>query len=76
MKKRSLEIMGHATSISMEDAFWFALKEIAETEKTTVQDLITKIDVERTGNLSSAVRVFILTKLQSELKKYKEQKDA
>ena len=76
MKKRSLQIMGHSTSISMEDEFWSVLKEIAESQKTTIQELITQIDLQRTGNLSSAVRVFILNNLKNELQKYKEQKDS
>lgn len=76
MKKRSLQIMGHSTSISMEDEFWSVLKEIAESQKTTIQELITQIDLHRAGNLSSAVRVFILNNLKNELQKYKEQKDS
>ena len=76
MKRRSLQIMGHSTSISMEDEFWSVLKEIAESQKTTIQELITQIDLQRTGNLSSAVRVFILNNLKNELQKYKEQKDS
>ena len=76
MKKRSLQIMGHSTSISMEDEFWSVLKEIAESKKTTIQELITQIDLHRAGNLSSAVRVFILNNLKNELQKYKEQKDS
>ena len=76
MKKRSLQIMGHSTSISMEDEFWSVLKEIAESQKTTIQELITQIDLQRTGNLSSAVRVFVLNTLKAELQKHKEQKDS
>ena len=76
MKKRSLQIMGHSTSISMEDEFWAVLKEIAESQQTTIQELITQIDLHRAGNLSSAVRVFILNNLKNELQKYKEQKDS
>ena len=60
----------------MEDEFWSILKEIAEDQKITIQELITKIDLQRTGNLSSAVRVFVLNTLKAELQKYKEQKDS
>ncbi len=69
MKKRSLVIMGHATSISMEEEFWSALKKIAEQKKSTVQQLVEQIDVERQGNLSSAIRVYILNYLLNQLPK-------
>lgn len=63
MKKHSLLISGHATSISLEPAFWEALAHIAAREKTSVQALITDIDSRRAGNLSSAIRVFVLQKI-------------
>jgi predicted DNA-binding ribbon-helix-helix protein len=58
--KRSLRIAGHATSISLEPAFWDALCEIAERRGLSVASLVTEIDRERNGNLSSAIRVFVL----------------
>jgi predicted DNA-binding ribbon-helix-helix protein len=63
--KRSIVIAGHRTSVSLEDAFWKALKEIAQTRRLSVAELIAAIDGERqignnTGNLSSAIRVFVL----------------
>ena len=61
--------MGHATSISMEEEFWIALKKIAEQKKSTVQQLVEQIDVERQGNLSSAIRVYILNYLLNQLPK-------
>ncbi len=75
MKKRSLLIMGHATSISLEDEFWQTLKEIADKNSSSVQQVIESIDLTRTGNLSSAVRIYILNYLKDELQKHKEQKD-
>lgn len=63
--KHSARIAGHVTSLSLEDAFWDALKTIAETEGKSVNALITEIDAARTGNLSSAVRVFVLQRLQA-----------
>jgi len=60
MKKRSVVIAGHRTSVSLEDAFWTALKEIATRKGLTVNQLVTGIDRQRAGNLSSAIRVYIL----------------
>ncbi len=58
---RSILIAGHKTSVSLEDAFWTALKTIAAGRKMTVSDLVWAIDVGRQrGNLSSAIRLFIL----------------
>jgi predicted DNA-binding ribbon-helix-helix protein len=60
--KRSVTISGHRTSISLERPFWDALKEIACTEDVSVNELVRRIDAERDseGNLSGAVRVYIL----------------
>lgn len=59
--KRSIVIAGHKTSVSLEDAFWDALKEIAGRRKATLSDLVASIDSSRTqGNLSSAIRLFVL----------------
>ena len=62
IRKRSLEIAGHKTSVSLEDEFWSALKEIARDECATVFDLTTRIDNGRApkSNLSSAIRLFVL----------------
>ena len=60
MKKRSLSIRGHRTSLSLEDAFWDELGQIAALRGQSVASLITEIDRTREGGLSSAVRVFIL----------------
>lgn len=61
MKKRSVKIVGHATSITLEEEFWAVLKDIAEARKTSLNKLIAEIDAKRgAANLSSAIRVFIL----------------
>lgn len=59
--KRSIVIAGHKTSVSLEDAFWDALKEIASGRRLTLSDLVATIDSSRSqGNLSSAIRLFVL----------------
>jgi predicted DNA-binding ribbon-helix-helix protein len=64
--KRSVSIAGHRTSISLEEPFWEVLREIAEREKLSIQALIGRIDAERDEqNLSSAIRVFVLTDLRN-----------
>jgi predicted DNA-binding ribbon-helix-helix protein len=59
--KRSIVITGHKTSISLEDEFWYALKDIAVARHSTLSELIAAIEANRqTANLSSAIRVFVL----------------
>ena len=59
--KRSVALAGHKTSVSLEDAFWKGLKEIASQRDMTLSDLIASIDNDRQyGNLSSAIRLFVL----------------
>jgi predicted DNA-binding ribbon-helix-helix protein len=59
--KRSIVIAGHKTSVSLEDAFWRGLKEIASHRGMTLSDLVASIDGGRHhGNLSSAIRLFVL----------------
>jgi predicted DNA-binding ribbon-helix-helix protein len=59
--KRSIVIAGHKTSVSLEDAFWKGLKEIADQRNVTLSDLVANIDSQRRhGNLSSAIRLFVL----------------
>ena len=61
MIKRSVVVSGHKTSVSLEDPFWRALKEIAAGRNLTLSDLVASIDAERKhANLSSAIRLFIL----------------
>ena len=59
--KRSFSIAGHRTSISLENAFWIALNEIASDQKRPLAALVAEIDRERgDAGLSSAVRVWVL----------------
>jgi len=59
--KRSIVIAGHKTSVSLEDAFWRGLKEIARGRDMTMSEMVAGIDSERNhGNLSSALRLFVL----------------
>jgi predicted DNA-binding ribbon-helix-helix protein len=59
--KRSIVVAGHKTSVSLEDAFWNGLKEIACSRGITLSELVQSIDTGRQqGNLSSAIRLFVL----------------
>jgi predicted DNA-binding ribbon-helix-helix protein len=59
--KRSIKIDGHPTSVTLEDAFWNALKDIATTRNVPVLDLIATINKAREhSNLSSVLRLFVL----------------
>jgi predicted DNA-binding ribbon-helix-helix protein len=66
--KRSIVIAGHKTSVSLEAAFWTALKDIAAGRQQTVSALVGAIDAERKqGNLSSAIRLFVLDHYQARI---------
>ena len=60
LRKRSILVAGHASSISLEDVFWRELTNIAKRQQCSLNQLGTEIDRTRTGNLSSAIRVFVL----------------
>lgn len=61
IKKRSIKVEGHNTSVSLEDEFWSALKEIATAGGTTMHALVAQVHEKRIGNnLSSALRVYVL----------------
>ncbi|HTH16038.1 MAG TPA: ribbon-helix-helix domain-containing protein [Magnetospirillum sp.] len=64
LKKRSILIAGHATSVTLEPEFWDALKSAAEARGVSVNQLVAEIDQGREGNLSSAIRVFVLRAAQ------------
>lgn len=65
VKKRSVTVAGHRTSVSIEAPFWDALRDIAAARRTSLNELIATIDTGRAGNLSSAIRVFVLRELQN-----------
>jgi predicted DNA-binding ribbon-helix-helix protein len=66
--KRSVAIAGHKTSVSLEEAFWKSLKEIAKRQGVTVSALLAAIDSGRHhGNLSSAIRLFVLNFYRDQL---------
>ncbi len=67
VKKRSVDIAGHRTSVSIEKPFWDALRDIASRRETSVNELIGTIDGGREGNLSSAIRVYVLRELQKQI---------
>lgn len=60
LKKHSIVIAGHQTSITLENIFWDHLKNIAREKEISVSKLVADIDTHRDGNLSSAIRVYVL----------------
>lgn len=67
IQKRSVRIAGHPTSISLEDAFWDALRDIANQRQIRLSELVEEIDSERSSqNLSSAIRVYVLGSYRGE----------
>jgi predicted DNA-binding ribbon-helix-helix protein len=58
--KRSMVIAGHKTSVSLEDSFWESLREIATAKGMRLGKMVASIDAQRQGNLSSAIRLFVL----------------
>jgi predicted DNA-binding ribbon-helix-helix protein len=61
IKKRSVVIAGHRTSVSLENIFWERLRDLAANRNLSVNQLVSEIDSKRTGNLSSAIRTYVLT---------------
>ena len=64
MQKHSVTLLGHPTSISIEREFWDILKKIAKNRNQTMNSLISDLDKKRQGNLSSAIRLFVLREVQ------------
>jgi predicted DNA-binding ribbon-helix-helix protein len=58
--KRSVVVAGHKTSVSLEEAFWNGMKEISGERSVTLSELVSDVDTTRQGNLSSAIRLFVL----------------
>lgn len=72
MKKRSITISGHRTSITLEDEFWDELKNIAAQKNLSLNKIIAQIDAARgEKNLSSAIRVFVLQSLKTSPAKHR-----
>ncbi len=67
MQKKSVQLMGHKTSISLEPEFWQALSDLAKQKNTSIRQIIIQIDTERSTNLASAIRVYILSELKKQL---------
>ena len=67
MRKRSVTIHGHRTSISLEEPFWIAFNDIARVRQQSLASLVQMIDRKRVGGLSSAIRVFVLAELRHQL---------
>jgi len=67
VKKRSVVVGGHRTSISLEQAFWEALQQMASRDGKTINQMVSDIDAARSGNLSSAIRVWILDRAKEGL---------
>ena len=68
--KRSIVIASHKTSVSLEDAFWTGMKEIASSRAMTLSELVDLIDKVRShGNLSSAIRLFVLDHYRGQAEK-------
>jgi predicted DNA-binding ribbon-helix-helix protein len=64
--KRSIVVAGHKTSVSLEEAFWNGMKEISGLRNMTLSELVGEIDSNRQqGNLSSAIRLFVLDYFKS-----------
>ncbi len=64
LHKRSVMVSGHATSVSLEQEFWEELQVIARARGDSLNRLVSEVDRTRTGNLSSALRVFVLAELR------------
>lgn len=66
LRKRSVLVAGHKTSVSLEAAFWDELRAIAAARDLSLNGLIAEIDRTRTGNLSSAIRLHVLDWLRNQ----------
>jgi predicted DNA-binding ribbon-helix-helix protein len=69
MRKRSITIRGHQTSITLEDAFWDELSALANARKLSLSAVVAEIDKARggPGNLSSALRLHVLEALRRKI---------
>lgn len=65
LRKRSVTVAGHRTSLSLEEAFWWELKGFAAEQGRSLNGLIAEIDAARRGSLSGAVRVWVLEQVKA-----------
>ena len=63
LRRRSVTIAGHRTSVSLEDPFWDLLKGIAAERNISIANVVAEVDKGRKSNLSSALRVYVLKEL-------------
>jgi predicted DNA-binding ribbon-helix-helix protein len=69
IRKRSIKLKGHATSVSLEDEYWRELKRMADGLGIALSDLVERIDAARAGdNLSSALRLAVLADLKHHIR--------
>ena len=66
LRKHSVTLAGHRTSFTLEEPFWEELRRLARQQGRSVRDLVEAIDTNRSGNLSSAIRVYVLEALRAE----------
>ena len=75
--KRSVVVRGHKTSVSLEDAFWRGVKDVARASHLQLSELIAAIDTGRAaGNLSSALRLFVLDHYRAEASRHQTERMA
>lgn len=67
LKKHSVTIAGHRTSISLERCFWRHLRLIAQQKDLSINELVRQLDEARAGSLSGAIRAFVLQSLEQRL---------
>ena len=68
LRKRSVVVSGHATSVSLEQEFWAELTAAARRRNVSLNELVSTIDQGRNGNLSSALRLFVLAEIRAEIR--------
>ena len=65
LRKRSVTIAGHATSLTLEEPFWRDLRVLAKKRGLSINALVAEVDTKRAGNLSSALRLLVLESYRS-----------